>query len=227
MSPDARVAVYYAPLPDDPLTEASATWLGRDPITNAPRRQPDLPEIAEITADPRLYGFHATLKPPMRLAPGRTWAQLLDAATRLANRLAPFDLPMLSVSDVHGFLALRETECSASLQALADACVADLDEFRAPPPEEELARRRRASLTAEQDAMLVRWGYPYVFGTWFFHMTLTRRVTAAEKSVFMPAAERHFAEALRTPRRVVDLCLYTQAGPGQPFLIAERLRLRG
>ena len=72
---------------------------------------------------------------------------------------------------------LRETEPSAALQALADACVEQLDRFRAPPSDAELARRRRASLTPRQDAMLVRWGYPYVFDTWFFHMTLTRRLT--------------------------------------------------
>ena len=32
----ARVAIYYAPLPDDPLTALSSSWLGRDPISNAP-----------------------------------------------------------------------------------------------------------------------------------------------------------------------------------------------
>ena len=227
MRAEARVAVYYAPLPDDPLTEAAAAWLGRDPVTNAPVRQPDLPGIAELTADPRGYGFHATLKPPMRLADGRSWNALLDAAEALAARIAPFDLPPMAVSDVHGFLALRETAPSAPVQALADACVADLDAFRAPPTEAELARRRRSSLTAEQDAMLVRWGYPYVFGTWFFHMTLTRRLSAEEKARIQPAAEAHFAAALAVPRRVVDLCLYTQAGAGAPFVIAERLPLRG
>lgn len=227
MRAEARVAVYYAPLPDDPLTEAAAAWLGRDPVTNAPVRQPDLPGIAELTADPRGYGFHATLKPPMRLADGRSWNALLDAAEALAARIAPFDLPPMAVSDVHGFLALRETAPSAPLQALADVCVADLDAFRAPPTEAELARRRRSSLTAEQDAMLVRWGYPYVFGTWFFHMTLTRRLSAEEKARIQPAAEAHFAAALAVPRRVVDLCLYTQAGAGAPFVIAERLPLRG
>ena len=41
--------------------------------------------------------------------------------------------------------------------------------------------------------MLLRWGYPYVFGTWFFHMTLTRRLSADEKRVYMPAAEAHLA----------------------------------
>jgi putative phosphonate metabolism protein len=223
----ARVGVYYAPRPDDPLFAAGASWLGRDPESDAPTPQPDLDGIDEVTAEPRLYGFHATLKPPMHLAEGRQWFDLLTAARTLADRMTAFDLPRLAVQDLHGFLALRETMPCAPLQALADACVEHLDPFRAPASDAELARRRRANLTAEQDAMLVRWGYPYVFNTWFFHMTLTRRLTAAEKARYQPEAETYFARALSLPRRVDDICLFTQAAPDAPFVIAERLKLRG
>jgi putative phosphonate metabolism protein len=222
-----RVGVYYAPLANDPLFVAGANWLGRDPETNAMLAQPDLPDMAAITSDPRGYGFHATLKPPMRLAPGATWPDLLGAATMLAARLSPFDLPRLAVADLHGFLALRESEPCAPLQALADACVEHLDAFRAPPGEDELARRRRGGLSAEQDAMLARWGYQYVFSTWFFHMTLTRRLSEAEKAIYRPAAEAYFAEAVRISRRVSEICLFTQPAPGTPFTIAARLPLRG
>ena len=227
MSPEARVAVYYAPLTSDPLFSASSTWLGRDPASGATMPQPDLPGIAEITAEPRGYGFHATLKPPMRLAGGHDWPGLVQAAAAMAERIAPFELPPLAMSDVHGFLALREAEPCPPLQALADACVEQLDAFRAPPTEAELARRRRSRLTPKQDALLERWGYPYVFSTWFFHMTLTRRLTAEEKAVYQPAAARYFAEVAGGPRTVSDICLFTQSGHGAPFVIAERLTLRG
>jgi hypothetical protein len=66
-----------------------------------------------------------------------------------------------------------------------------------------------------------------VFGTWFFHMTLTRRLSDAEKSVILPAAEAWFAGALAVPRRVEDICLFTQATPGAPFNLAERIPLLG
>lgn len=227
MNPASRVAVYYAPRPDDQLFAAAAAWLGRDPESGAPVPQPDLPDIEAVTAEPRLYGFHATLKPPMRLAEGRQWFDVLAAATEVADRTAPFDLPPLAVSDVFGFLALRETAPSPPLQALADACVAHLDPFRAPPSQDELARRRRSSLTPLQDAMLVRWGYPYVFETWFFHMTLTRRLSENEKFVYLPAAQRHVAHAVALPRRVEDICLFVQEAPGEAFVVAERLKLRG
>ena len=227
MDERARVAAYYAPPPDDPLFAKGATWLGRDPESDAPVPQPDFPGIEEVTADARLYGFHATLKPPMRLARGTLWIELVEAARAIAGRIAPFDLPPLAVAELDGFLALRETAPCPPLHALADATVAHLDPFRAPAPDEELARRRRGGLTQDQDQMLERWGYPYVFGTWFFHMTLTRRLSAEEKSAWRRDAEAHFAAALALPRRVADLCLFTQPAPGEPFLIAERLRLGG
>jgi putative phosphonate metabolism protein len=227
MGPDARVAVYYAPAVDDPLFAEAAVWLGRDPESGGPVPQPDIADIEEVTAEPRVYGFHATLKPPMRLAEGRQWFDVVQAADELAAGIAPFELPRLAVSDVHGFLALRETVDCPALQALADACVERLDPLRAPITDTELARRRRAKLTARQDEMLVRWGYPYVFDTWFFHMTLTRRLSAEEKRVFMPAVEVHLARAIRLARRVTDICLFLQPAPGEPFVIEERLKLRG
>ncbi|MFO1024089.1 MAG: DUF1045 domain-containing protein [Acetobacteraceae bacterium] len=227
MNAEGRVAIYYAPLPDDPLTPLATQWLGRDPVSGAPARQPDIPGIAEATAEPRRYGFHATLKPPMRLAEGRSWQDLMRAVRGLAACIAPFDLPSLSVQDLHGFLALRETSPCPPLQALCDACVAELDAFRAPPTEAELARRRQSRLSPAHEALLQRWGYPYVFGEWFFHMTLTRRLSPEEKALFLPAAEAWFAPVRALPRRVTDICLFTQVNPDAPFQIAERVRLRG
>ena len=68
----------------------------------------------------------------------RLVSTLVNAAAELAARIAPFALPPLAVADLHGFLALRETNRRPPLQALADACVERLDQFRAPPSEAEL-----------------------------------------------------------------------------------------
>jgi putative phosphonate metabolism protein len=232
MERGSRVALYYAPSPDDPLAQAAATWLGRDPESGAPVPQPALagPDgatIATITEAPRLYGFHATLKPPMRLRDDVRWFEVVAAARGLASRLAPFDLPPLVVADIHGFLALRETVPCPALQALADAGVEELDLFRASPPDHELERRRQAGLSHKQEAMLRRWGYPYVFSEWFFHMTLSRRLAPAARAVWQGHVEAHVASAIAVPRRVTDICLFTQAAPHLPFVIAERLALGG
>ena len=219
-----RVALFYAPAETDLLWTQAAIWLGRDPATAFPHRHPDLPDIAAITADARHYAFHATLKPPMRLRPGVAWSTVLDTAAAIAAGIPAFNLPNLAVADLHGFLALRETTPSPELQALADACVAGADHLRAPIEAAELAKRRRNGLPPTQDANLTRWGYPYVFATWFFHMTLTRRLTPSERATYLPAAEAHFAAALAMPRRVTDLCLFTQRDEA-PFTLVERIPL--
>jgi len=220
-----RVALYYAPSHRDPLWRAACAWLGRDPETAVTVLQPDVPGIQAMTADARLYGFHCTLKPPMRLA--THYAAFLDDAAALAAGIAPFDMPPLHVADLSGFLAVREATPCTALQALADACVAGVDRHRAPPDDVELARRRGTGLSPGREAMLVRWGYPGVFAEWRFHMTLTRRLTVGEHAIVRPAAEAHLAAALPHRRRITDICVFTQAGPGAPFTIAERLPLRG
>ena len=219
-----RVAAYYAPAPDDPLWGAACAWLGRDAETGAAVVQPDVAGIAELTEAPRLYGFHGTLKPPFRVA--TSYGAVVEGARAVAARVAPFELPALRVVEVSGFLALREMEACPALHGLADACVVGLDGHRAAADEGELARRRRGGLGAAQEAMLVRWGYPHVMETWFFHMTLTRRLSEGELARVMPLAEAHFAGVLGG-RVVEDVALFTQREGGAPFLVAERVGLGG
>lgn len=223
----ARLALYWAPEVSDPLHQAASAWLGRDAETGATLPQAPLPgvDIAEITADARSYGFHATLKPPFRLA--TAYAEARAAAAALAARTRPFALPPLRVADLDGFLALREAEPCPALHAFADDCVRSLDAHRAPPTEAEIARRRPERLAERERAYLAEWGYPHVFEAWRFHLTLSRRLSAEEMAVVRPAAEAALAGIAGVPRAVRELCLFTQAGPGAPFLVAERLRLLG
>jgi hypothetical protein len=223
----ARAALYWAPTLEDPLHRLGSQWLGRDAETGASLAQPGIPgeDLPSLTADPRGYGLHATLKPPFRLAGG--YAGLRADAAELAAATAPFDLPPLEIASLDGFLALREAAPCPPLQALADACVATLDAHRLPPDATEIARRRPERLSPAGRFNLNRWGYPHVFGAWFFHVTLTRRLTPEQDARVRPAAASLLGEAAARPRRVTELCLFTQAAPGAPFLIAERLPLGG
>lgn len=220
-----RVAIYYAPAPSDPLWTAASAWLGWDAERGAPVPQPYVPGIVDFTAEPRLYGFHATLKPPMRLA--TDYASLMDDVARLAQTIPAFSLPPLAVANLSGFLALRETAACLPLHRLADACVTALDPHRAPSTNAELTRRRAAGLDAAQDANLIRWGYPHVLAAWRFHMTLTRRMAPEEHATVRPAVESHLASALARPRVVSALTIFTQSALGAPFRIAERVALAG
>src|SRR5690606_21547575 len=72
----ARYAVYFAPAEDSALNRLASRWLGRCAYTGTRYPPTGIGEITpaaqeEITAEPRRYGFHATLKPPFRLPQGR------------------------------------------------------------------------------------------------------------------------------------------------------------
>ncbi len=219
-----RAALYWTPNPDDPLLRAGNSWLGRDAELGTAILQPPVAGLQEATAAPRLYGFHATLRPPMRLATG--WEEFIGAADVIAQATAPFALPRLEVADLDGFLALRETQPCPALHAFADACVRGTDAHRLRPDAAELARRRKSSLTPRQDEMLLRWGYPHVLQEWRFHMTLSRRLTAPDMALMRPAAEAHFAAALAHRRLLDTVAVFTQSGD-RAFLLAERIALRG
>jgi len=224
---DMRVALYWAPPVGDSLSVAGNSWLGRDPEHGTTLPQPAVPGLAEATAEARIYGFHATLRPPMRLSTG--WDDFMATAKTLAARQKPFDLPRLAVADLAGFLALRETLPCPALHDLADACVRETNPHRLAASPAELARRRRTGLGASEEANLLHWGYPYVMESWHFHLTLSRRLTAAEMAVLRPQAEAHFMASLAIPRRVTEIAVFTQRidNAPAPFLIAERLRLGG
>ncbi len=222
-----RVALYWAPERTDPLHELGSRWLGRDAETGAPLPQPSVPglDIATLTAEPRRYGLHATLKPPFHT--GADWGTLREAAMALAARTRPFRLPPLRVAPLGGFLALREAESCAALRAFADSCVEALDRFRIPPDTAELERRQRHGLTPVQRALLARWGYPFVKEEWRFHVTLTGRLTEADLPLARDAAGSFLGRVADRPRIVRELCLFTQSAPDVPFRIAERLPLLG
>ena len=222
-----RIALYYAPGTDDPLHQRASAWLGRDAVSGAEISQPAIAgvDIAEVTADARGYGFHATLKPPFRVQ-GDIQA-VLQTTRDFAARTAAFTLRPLQITDLDGFLALREAAPCPPLQALADGAVAALDPHRAPATEAEITRRKPEKLSPRQREYLEAWGYPYVFAEWRFHMTLTRRLTPAEKTIILPAVTEALGDAPAISRTVTDICIFAQAAPGAPFIILERLKLHG
>ncbi|MCU0907949.1 MAG: DUF1045 domain-containing protein [Rhodobacteraceae bacterium] len=227
-----RWAVYYLPPPEAEtaaLAAAGAAWLGWDVETGREVAPPALKvpvAVAELVATPRRYGFHATIKPPFRLADGTTPDDLRDACAALCAALTPIRLDGLALTDPDGFLALTPVGDTQPLGALAARVVADLDRFRAPPPPEETARRRAAGLTPRQDALLQRWGYPYVMEEFGFHMTLTGRLAPEVRGPVAAALKGWLAP--RVPRRftVAHLALAAE-GPDGRFRRVARWPLGG
>ncbi|WP_308917285.1 DUF1045 domain-containing protein, partial [Jannaschia sp. LMIT008] len=153
---------------------------------------------------------HATLKPPMRLAEGATAIDLTDAVAALAARTAPARADGLEVAALGGFVALRPVG-EHDLGRVAAACVEGLDGFRAPAPPEEVARRRAPELTDAQEALLTRWGYPYVLDEFRFHVTLSGR---KDEPAPVARAARAYFGALPAPFALDALALCEETPEG-------------
>lgn len=227
MTASARYAVYLVPPATHPLWLAANTWLGRDPAA----LRSTWGAAPLLRTEPWRYGFHATLKPPLRLAAGHTEADLLATLQQLAQQHAPFELPALQVDWLAGFLALRLVQAIAPehpAQQLADAAVRLLDVHRAPHTEAELQRYLSPGLNAAQREHVHRWGYAHVFEHWRLHFTLTDRLDALpelERTGLRATAATHFAAALAVPCRIESLALFTEPSPGQPFVLSHRVPL--
>lgn len=226
----SRYAVYYAPPDGSALAEFGASWLGWDAARAQERVQPALDGLtrpaSEVTGRPRNYGFHGTLKPPFRLRGGTTRDGLEAEIDQLAGRIAPFQMPRLSVAALGGFVALVPEGDVSALRDLAAACVMDLDQFRARPGEAELARRRQTSLSDGQEAMLSRWGYPYVLDEFRFHMTLSGPLSRHDQKSVVAALEPVLTPLLHARLPAEELCLFGEAGDGR-FHILRRFALTG
>ncbi|MGX0966379.1 putative phosphonate metabolism protein [Bradyrhizobium japonicum] len=193
-----RYAIYFAAGADSAVSRFGAELLGYDVYTgdevpfpaDASRVAPDW---RDVTADPRKYGFHGTLKAPMALAPGRTEAELVAACAAFAGKARPMPSIRPVVDSISGFIAVIPTEPVGALQQLAADCVREFDDFRAPMTAEDHARRRPDKLTERQRDYLDRWGYPYVMEEFRFHMTLTGRLDAERRGPILEMLRARFA----------------------------------
>ena len=220
----ARFALYYLP-PAGELASFGAGWLGWDVLTGREAVQPDLDGIDAITATPRRYGFHATLKPPFRLAEHATRDALEEAIVGLAGRVAAASCAGLSLSRLGRFLALTPAGDADGIARVAAACVDGLDGFRAQPPEAELDRRRGRGLSPRQEALLMRWGYPYVMEEFRFHMTLTGSLPAGSLDGWTDALSQRLPDLPR-PFVLDEIALVGERADGR-FELLRRFGLTG
>lgn len=177
-------------------------------------------DLASLTAEPRTYGFHATLKAPFRLAPSMSDAELLGAAKAFAASERPFSLGSLSVETLGAFVALVPAK-SQKLEGFAARCVEAFEPFRSPMSEEERARRLRSPLTPRQKELTEFYGYPYVMEEFRFHMTLTSSLSATLIGPVRSAIASLYAP-IAAPVEIASICICVQQ-PGQAFRLLRRL----
>lgn len=224
-----RYAIYFAPEAGSVLDRFGAELLGYDVHQGTDVPFPSGIELPsdwhEITQDPRKYGFHATLKAPMALAPGKTEGELIAACAVFAG--APRTIPVIKpvVDVINGFIALVPDVASADLERLAADCTSEFEPFRAPLTEQDRARRNPSKLTPRQRDLLDRWGYPYVFEEFRFHMTLTGRLDVRHAPILEMLRDR-FRETGIHDLAIDRIALFRQDDAAQRFRVIGNWPLR-
>jgi putative phosphonate metabolism protein len=227
-----RFAVYFVPAADTALYRFGAAVLGYDCYTGeGAARLHHLgltaAEWAALTAEPRTYGFHATLKAPFRLRGEFNQGDLLADVRTLAASIPTIPLLEPAVGLIAGFVAIVPAAASPALDRLAADCVAAFERFRLPMTAQERSRRLAAGLSRHQTANLDRWGYPYVFEEFRFHMTLTGRIGPERRAAIHVLLQNAFAQACGyEPIRVDRLALARQDHPNAPFRVVGQARVR-
>ena len=227
-----RYAIYYAPARGSALDRFGAQLLGYDPWTGEELVFPDAttqvaPDWDDLTQDPRRYGFHATLKAPMSLAPGRTEAELLSSCAEFAEQTRTIPVITPVVSSISGFIAVVPSKPSSELERLAADCVSHFDCFRAELTPRDRARRNPSALTPRQRDLLDRWGYPYVMEAFRFHMTLTGRLDAARREPVLAMLRQRFSD-IGLARLAIDrIALFRQEDAASRFRLIKQWPLRG
>ena len=227
MADHPRYAIYYAPAPGSGLDRFGAALLGYDAFTGKDLPFPEdilqaAPDWRGLTGDPRKYGFHATLKAPLSLGPGRTEAELISACEAFAA--TPRAIPVIRpvVGSISGFIAVIPAEPPAELIRLAADCVSAFDSFRAPLTEADRARRNPSQLTPKQREHLDRWGYPYVMDDFRFHMTLTGRIGAERREAVLAMLRDRFAALGLTSLAIDRIALFRQDDANSRFRIVRQ-----
>jgi putative phosphonate metabolism protein len=225
-----RYAIYFVPAADSPLYRFGAAALGYDCYTGrdtAPITGMDASSWTAVVREPRVYGFHATLKAPFRLAGDFSEDDLLQAVQTFAESRPTVLGGRLVLREIGSFLALVPANRCADIERLAQACVQEFDRFRAPMTSEERARRLSAQLSPRQAEYLDRWGYPYVHDDFRFHMTLTGSLELSQLNTMRHFLDVQFEQVPEAQTLCIDrVAMVKQDESGASFRVIQPFALR-
>ena len=226
-----RYAIYFVPPASSDLYRFGAVFLGFDCYTGEELRCPDDAGLApwewsELTREPRKYGFHATLKAPFHLLPSFTESDLTAELQRFAAipRAPPAIEP--AIQSLGRFIAIVASEPSADVDGLAADCVTAFDRFRRPLSSQERDKRLVSGLTEGRIRNLDRWGYPYVFDDFQFHMTLTGPIDAGRCGAIITLLQGRFNRVNGSRSLpITQVALVRQDAPSAPFRVVHQVEL--
>jgi putative phosphonate metabolism protein len=231
MSGSARYAIYHVPPADAPFTRFGAALVGYDAfapkdLAHPPQATSAFADWHQLTADPRKYGFHATLKAPFLLKDGATEADLIESFDRFVA--TPRTIPVITpvVRAISGFIAVVPETPTPALSQLADDCVTEFEPLRAPLSDHDRQRRLKSPLTPRQIEHLDRWGYPYVFEEFRFHMTLTGSLPGEKRAAVLPFLQTEFAQLDLASHAIGEIAIFRQASSEARFTVLRHAALR-
>jgi hypothetical protein len=180
--------------------------------------------FAALTAAPRRYGLHATLKAPFRLAEGTTRDMLVAEVRAWGAAQPPFPMPPLEVRIVDDFLALAPCTPHQRLDSIAAECVKQFDHLRAPLTDAEVERRNPRRLSEHAVELMGLWGYPFVMDLFRFHLSLTGALPedSSLRESLQSAASRAIGPPASAPALFDSICLFEEAAPGAEFRLVAR-----
>ena len=226
-----RYAIYFTPHPESALAVFGARLLGYDPDKGLPVAQMELNGVDRegliaATEAPRRYGFHATIVAPFYLG-DHSEDQLIEQFREFCERARPASLGRLAVARVDQFIALTPVNACTDVNTLERDCVTFFDSFRAPLSERDLARRGDGSLTPRQRGYLLRWGYPYIFEEFQFHMSLTGQLSTGDCDRYITALSEAYRLLSEASIPLDALSLLRQDSPKSRFRVVAREALNG
>jgi 2'-5' RNA ligase len=229
--PYPRYAIYFTPPPSSPLAQFGASVIGYDCFERTDVAHPHTRSLngrtfARVTAEPRKYGFHATLVAPFHVE-RVSEDELLAAVGEFAQHNLPVDLGTLMVDSIGSFIALKPETKVPKVDKLASALVEFFDPYRAASSEADRVRRMTAHLSPRQRELLGRWGYPFVFDQFRFHMTLTNSLQAAELAGIKAALTELYGGLAHNHVEIDAVSLMRQDGPDERFFLVARKGLKG
>lgn len=220
----ARYALYFSPEDTSSLGLYGKTILGRTARSqrtdDASSSFNDQARWHSLTRKPAHYGFHATLKAPFELMAGSQLTELTSLCRQLATRLEPIELAGLAPGKISNFAALSLRWQPDTLTALARDCVEALEPVRAPISEQDIQRRLHQPLSDRQLLQLKRYGYPYIFDDFQFHMTLSDQLSASDAD-YLLWLEQEYTQLVTSVPVLDRIALYTQSDRKSAFVMLE------
>jgi hypothetical protein len=158
------------------------------------------------------------LKAPFHLQENFELTDLMTRMDALAKQLHPVELGTLSAVKMGQFVALVPQTMNTQLTTLAEKCVTELDDLRAPLTAQEIARRQVDVADERGQFLLQQYGYPRVLERFIFHFTLSARVEPCMADRIVDLLHNPVQHLNESSPLVLDrLCLFVEDAPGQSF----------